>query len=348
MPVENIWFVLVGFMLAMYAVFDGFDLGVGALHLWVGRTPDERRLTLRTIGPVWDGNEVWLLAAGGTLYFAFPGLYAAGFSGFYLALMLVLWLLILRGIAVEFRNHVARPMWIRFWDVVFGFSSLLLALFFGVALGNIVRGVPLNGQGWFFTPLWTDFSVGPNPGILDGYTVLAGLTAVAAVLHHASLWLVLKTEGLVETRAKRAARWSWWGLIGVGAALTIATFQVQPQIAESLSSRPWGIVFPLSALAFLLTARFLANGGKACGAFLASSAFLTAALVSVVYGIYPMVLPASTGREMALTVQNTAAPAYGLKIGLAWWIPGMVLVAAYFVYMYRNFRGKVRLEEIGY
>src|SRR5277367_6789127 len=153
----TIWFCLVAVMIAGYVVLDGFDIGVGILHLWLARTDDERRVLIRTIGPVWDGNEVWLLAAGGTLFFAFPALYAAGFSGFYLPLMIVLWLLMLRGISIEFRNHLAGPVWAPLWDVVFSGSSALLAIFYGAALGNVVRGVPLDGSGFFFVPLWTNF-----------------------------------------------------------------------------------------------------------------------------------------------------------------------------------------------
>jgi len=147
---------------------DGFDLGAGAIHLVVARSDGERRLVLRSIGPVWDGNEVWLIAAGGTLYFAFPALYAASFSGFYLPLMIVLWLLMLRGIAIEFRSHVDSPAWTPVWDVVFSLSSLLLVVFYGAALGNVMRGVPLTAEGWFFEPLWTDLRVGPEAGSSTG------------------------------------------------------------------------------------------------------------------------------------------------------------------------------------
>src|ERR1700685_2406192 len=159
-------------MIAGYVVLDGFDIGVGILHLYLARTDDERRVLLRTIGPVWDGNEVWLIAAGGTLYFAFPALYAASFSGFYLPLMMVLWLLILRGVSIEFRSHVGGRIWSVFWDGTFALASILLAIFFGAALGNVVRGVPLDASGNFFEPLWTDFKLGPQVGILDWYTVL--------------------------------------------------------------------------------------------------------------------------------------------------------------------------------
>jgi cytochrome bd ubiquinol oxidase subunit II len=139
---ETLWFVLVSFMLAMYVILDGFDLGAGIIHLFVGRTDQERRLILNAIGPVWDGNEVWILAAGGTLYFAFPLVYASSFSGFYLPLIIVLWLLMLRGLGIEFRHQIHNPMWSKFWDVVFSFASILLAIFLGAALGNVVRGVP--------------------------------------------------------------------------------------------------------------------------------------------------------------------------------------------------------------
>ena len=160
---ETVWFCLVAVMIAMYVVLDGFDLGAGAVHLFVARTDAERRAVLRSIGPVWDGNEVWLLAGGGTLYFAFPALYASSFSGFYLPLMMVLWLLILRGIAIEFRNHLQSLVWQPLWDAVFSRASALLAIFFGAALGNVVRGVPLDRAGTFFLPLWTDFTVGKEP-----------------------------------------------------------------------------------------------------------------------------------------------------------------------------------------
>ena len=145
------WFLLVAGMIAAYVVLDGFDLGVGALYLFIASTDRERKLLLRTFGPVWDGNEVWLLAAGGTLYFAFPLLYASAFSGFYLPLMIVLWLLIFRGIGVELRAHVDSAVWRGFFDGCFAFSSLLLTIFYGAALGNVVRGVPLNADGYFIT-----------------------------------------------------------------------------------------------------------------------------------------------------------------------------------------------------
>src|SRR5437016_5715225 len=192
---ETVWFILVALMLTAYVVLDGFDLGVGIISPLVARDQTERRLVLRTIGPVWDGNEVWLLAAGGALYFAFPMLYASSFSGFYLPLMMVLWLLMLRGIGVEMRSHIGDPMRKSFCDFIFSGSSLLLAIFFGAAIGNVVRGVPLNAEGYFFEALWTNFKTGTNPGILDWYTVLTGVVALAALTTHGSLYVAAKTEG---------------------------------------------------------------------------------------------------------------------------------------------------------
>src|SRR5579883_2041940 len=153
----TVWFILVSVMIAAYVVLDGFDLGAGIIYLVAGHTTEERRKILRSIGPVWDGNEVWLLAAGGTLYFAYPQLYASGFSGFYLPLMMVLWLLMLRAIGIEFRTHLEERVWQHFFDAIFGLASILLAIFYGAALGNVIRGVPLNASGYFFEPLWTNW-----------------------------------------------------------------------------------------------------------------------------------------------------------------------------------------------
>jgi cytochrome bd ubiquinol oxidase subunit II len=342
---ETVWFCLVAIMIAMYVVLDGFDLGAGAIHLLVAKNQAERKLVLRSIGPVWDGNEVWLLAAGGTLYFAFPDLYASSFSGFYLPLMIVLWLLILRGISIEFRDQVPSALWISFWDVVFSFSSLLLAVFYGAALGNVVRGVPLDANGYFFEALWTDFRLGPDTGILDWYTILVGVGALATLVLHGALWVAMKTEGPVHERSCRLARVVWWAVALVTGLVTLVTFRVQPHVPTALSHRPWGYVFPLLALAGLISVRvFLARAGD-WKSFLASCAYIVGMLTSVVFGLYPLVLPASTDPAFSLTVENAKAGDYGLRIGLVWWILGMILVTGYFVFTYRHFAGKVQAGE---
>src|SRR6202789_3855947 len=206
----TLWFWIVVLMLTAYVILDGFDLGVGIIYLFVARTEPENDQVLRSIGPVWDGNEVWLIAAGGTLFFAFPALYASAFSGFYLPLMMVLWLLILRGISVEFRRHLEHPVWGSFWDPIFCGSSALLAIFLGAALGNVIRGAPLDAAGDFFLPLWTDFRPGADPGILDWYTLLCGVTALSVLTLHGLAWLALKTDGPVHERAERLIKRVWW------------------------------------------------------------------------------------------------------------------------------------------
>jgi cytochrome d ubiquinol oxidase subunit II len=344
---ETVWFCLVALLLAMYVVLDGFDLGAGVAHLLVARTEPERRAVLASIGPVWDGNEVFLLAGGGTLYFAFPALYASSFSGFYLPLMVVLWLLILRGIAVEFRNHLTGAVWRPLWDAVFAGSSGLLAIFFGAALGNVVRGVPLDRAGEFFLPLWTDFGAGGvsvhDVGILDWYTILIALAALLTLTVHGCLWIVLKTEGAVEDRARALAARLWWGLGAAVLAVTAASFAVQPHLAGQFSAHPWGAVFPLTAVAGLSGMRLLRGRRAGLDSFLSSCLFIIGMLTSAAFGLYPFVLPSNTDAALSLTVLNSAAPAYGLEIGLVWFIPGMLLTAGYFTYTYRSFAGKVRV-----
>src|SRR3569833_1063006 len=198
-----IWYWLVAVMIVGYVELDGFDLGVGILHLFLPRTEGEKRSSLRSIGPVWDGNEVWLLAGGGTLDFAFPLLYASAFSGLYLPLMIVLWLLVLRGVTLELRNHIDVGVWLALLDGVFGHSSALLAIFYGAALANVLRGVPLQADGYFFLPLWTNFQPGLHPGILDWYTLIGGLVALVALTLHGALWLTIKVSGNLEQRACR-------------------------------------------------------------------------------------------------------------------------------------------------
>src|SRR5437016_477065 len=230
---ETLWFIIVAVMLTAYVVLDGFDLGAGIIYLIAAKTDGERRAVLRAIGPVWDGNEVWLIAAAGTLYFAFPQLYASSFSGFYLPLMMVLWLLILRGIGIEARTHVHNPVWQNFFDAVFSASSILLAVFFGAALGNVVRGVPLDSTGYFFEPLWTNFRLGDDTGILDWYTIQVGVLALLALMMHGGVWVQMKTSGQVNARGGKVAGRAWWGVLTLTALVTAFTFRIQPQDRKS-------------------------------------------------------------------------------------------------------------------
>jgi cytochrome d ubiquinol oxidase subunit II len=340
----TIWFCLVAFMIIVYVLLDGFDLGAGAIHLLVAKTDAERRQMLASIGPVWDGNEVWLIAAGGTLYFAFPALYASAFSGFYLPLMIVLWLLILRGTSIEFRNHIKSAVWDPLWDFVFCASSLLLAVFLGAALGNVVRGVPLDSSSYFFEPLWTDFGLGDATGILDWYTILVGVLSMFALAMHGSLWVQMKTTGGASVRAGKLAGKLWWGVLVLTAVVTSMSLRVQPQILVNLKKWPLGLLFPLLGIAGMAGVFFALRKGNERGAFCASCAYLAGMLTSVVFGVYPLVLPARNP-AYSLTIWNTKASAYGLKIGLVWWTIGVILAVAYSTLVYRSFAGKVVIDK---
>jgi hypothetical protein len=242
---ETFWFVAVALMLTVYVVLDGFDLGAGIIHHVAAKTEAERRGILRAIGPVWDGNEVWLIAAGGTLFFSFPVLYAASFSGFYLPLMMVLWLLMLRALGIELRGHVDDPLWRRFWDFTFAGSSAALAMFLGAALGNVIRGVPLGAERVFFEPLWTDFLPIGRTGILDWYTVLTGIVAFAALAVHGANYIALKTEGSVQMRARQVGQRAGWGftvLVAISQAETTGPSRVPIFLGLSRRNARWGRV----------------------------------------------------------------------------------------------------------
>jgi cytochrome bd ubiquinol oxidase subunit II len=345
---ETVWFMIVAVMVAAYVVLDGFDLGAGVIYLAATKTADERRRIMRAIGPVWDGNEVWLLAAGGTLYFAFPLLYASSFSGFYLPLMMVLWLLMLRGIGIELRSHMHNPVWVGFFDVIFSVSSVLLCIFFGAALGNVVRGVPLRPDQYFFEPLWTNFRVGTDNGILDWYTVLTGVIALVTLTTHGSLYVAVKTEDELNGRARRVAQWLWPVQLLLTIAGLIATVAIRPGVLDNYKHHAVGFAIPVlvfGALAVMMHGMIKRTDKMA---FVASGVYIVGMLVGAAFGLYPVVLPASTDPALNLTIYNTAAGAHGLTVGLVWWSLGMVLALGYFFFLFRMFRGKVRLEGEGY
>lgn len=344
---ETFWFSAVGFMLTMYVILDGFDLGAGIIHLFVARSDNDRRLVLNAIGPVWDGNEVWLIAAGGTLYFAFPKVYASSFSGFYLPLMIVLWLLMLRAIGIEFRHHIHHPMWKSFWDVVFSVASILLTIFFGAALGNVVRGVPLNADGYFFEPLWTTFTVVPEAGILDWFTVIMGSVAFVTLTAHGGNFIAMKTDGELQRRAREFAAVAWLGTLMTSVAALIATSIIRPTIWDNFGTDWWGYLFPAAGLLGWLGGFYFQRKKEDTKAFIASSIFIAGMATSTAFGLFPNLLPASTDPSFSLTIHNTAASEYGHSVGLVWWIIGVTIAIGYFVYLFYSFRGKIKLPAEG-
>lgn len=343
-----IWFWLVAVMIVGYVVLDGFDLGVGVLHLFLARDENERRATLRSIGPVWDGNEVWLLAGGGTLYFAFPLLYASAFSGFYLPLMIVLWLLILRGISLELRNHLDMGVWRRLLDGLFGIASALLTIFYGAALANVIRGVPLRADGYFFLPLWTNWTPGENPGILDWYTIIGGLVALVALTLHGALWLTIKISGDLAERARRIVNPLWMALAALTLVSLIATVAVRPQTLDNYYQYPFTFIVPAGVLASLAGILLWNRNGQPLKAFLASSVYLFFMLAGACWGLYPTLLPASTRSGFDITLDRAISGPHTLAVGLVWWLFGMTVAIGYVVFVYSRFKGKVDAEAGGH
>jgi len=336
-----VWFWLVAIMITAYVVLDGFDLGAGVLHLFIAKTDQERRTVLRTIGPVWDGNEVWLIAGGGTLYFAFPWLYASGFSGFYLPLMIVLWLLILRGIGIELRAHLDSTVWRGFFDGCFAISSVLLTVFFGAALGNVVRGVPLQKDGYFFLPLWTNWRVGAQPGILDWYTVIAGLVSLVALTMHGAHYIVLKTSGDIAERTRRIAATFWPLLLVLTFVSLWATLRIRPELLNNYRRYPVLFAVPIGVAVSLMAMRAYRRRNKEKAAFLSSCFYLIFMLVGAAAGVYPNLLASTTDPALNITVSNAATGRYALSVGLVFWGIGMAMAVGYSVFVYRMFRGKV-------
>lgn len=345
---DALWFAIVSGMLAIYVVLDGFDFGVGIVHLFVARSDDERRTVLSAIGPLWDGNEVWLIASGGVLFMSFPKVYATAFSGFYLALMIVLWLLILRGVALEFRSHQEVSVWKEFWDAVFAIASSLLAFIFGVALGNLVRGVPIGENGLPGMPLFTNFLTGKHPGIFDWYTILVGLFAFGALAGHGALFLDWRTQGVVQDRCHSLAKTIWKILGPVWILVTLATAVVQPEIFPNLLTRFWSVFFVILALGGFASVFYCLHHRHSLGSFLSSCVFLLGLSVTTFIGNYPNWLRSTIDPALSLTSHNSISTHYALNIGIAWLTGGFALVCGYFCYLYGSFRGKVSGNDHGH
>jgi cytochrome bd ubiquinol oxidase subunit II len=343
---ETAWFIIVTVMLAMYVVLDGFDFGVGMVYPFVAQTEADRRTVRTSIGPVWNANEVWLIAAGAVLFFAYPKAYAAGFSGFYLALILVLWLLIFRGLALELRAQVDHVLWRQAWDAAFSISSLLLAIVFGTALGNLIRGVPLNQDGYFFVPFWTDFQPGSAPGIIDWFTVLLGLSSAVILAFHGANYLAMKTEGLLYQRTVSAAWILGWVSAGYTALTVMTVPMVQPSLRLNFTGHPVVYLAPLIGAIALGYSMYFRFRRRDTSAFLASSVFIFLMLVSVMFGMYPYILVSTTDRAFSLTVFNAATDSYGLTAGIMWFVVGALLILAYQIYLHSQFRGKTQADDV--
>ena len=344
-------------MLTIFIILDGADFGAGIVHLFIARDEKDRNSILKAIGPFWDGNEVWLIAAGGVMFFAFPKLYASVFSGFYLPLIIVLWLLIFRAIGLEFRNLVNNKLWETIWDKSFGIASLLLALFFGAALGNVVRGVNLGGvvdgvskfeSLYFFNPLWNEYfsPLVANKGILDWFTIILGVIAIVTLTIHGAAWIVLKTNSSINGKLKNVIFKLSILLIPLIIISILAWLWVKPNAMSNYFEYPVLWVFPMTVL-IGLTGLFRANNFKKdSSAFIFSSVFIVGAFGSTVASLFPVLLPSSNSLNPSLTIFNASTSEYGLNVGIIWWTFAIILVLGYFYYVHHVFKGKV--DDIEY
>jgi len=339
------WYVIVSFMLIVYVALDGRNFGAGMLHWLVARTPEERRQVVAAIGPLWSWHEVWLVGFGGTLVAVFPKLMASAFSGYYLALFLILWSLILRGISPEMDGHIKDRLWQGFWDFTFVFSNFLLAILFGAAAGNVSRGVPLDAAGNFSMPFFTDFGVRGHVGLLDWYTVSVAIFAVVILAAHGATYLMLKTEGPVHDRSARYAKYLWWAVVPLFVAISMESWVVRPEVLSHAIGNPFcwlGLLGTLAAAGLLISGF---AGRKEMRAFLGSNFVLVGLLATGAASIFPVMLHSTLAPEDSLTAYNVAGGAKSLLLASIWWPVGFILATIYFFFISQRYAGKVSVKR---
>ena len=335
---NTIWFFLILILLTGYAILDGFDLGIGALHLFV-KDDMERRVMINSIGPVWDGNEVWLVTGGGALFAAFPDVYATVFSGFYTALMILLFMLIFRAVAIEFRSKQAMKWWRQMWDIAFSIASILIAFLAGVALGNLITGVPIGADKEFIGTFW---------GMINPYTVLVGITTVALFMMHGAIYGVMKTEGELHKKLRGWVNNTIIFFVICYITTTMATLIYYPQMIERFKEFP--ALFILAILNMLAIANIprAILKGKDFFAFLSSSAAIAALLFLFAIGLFPNIVYAPNNPAHSLNIYNAASSQKTLEIMLIIALVGIPFVLAYTISIYWIFRGKVKLTSMSY
>jgi len=356
---ELFWFIIIGIVLVVFFILDGYDFGAGIIHLFFAKTEKDKEVITKSAGLFWDSNEVWLVAGGGMLFMAFPTFYASVFSGFYLPLIIVLWLIVFRAIGLEFRSQFKFQMWKDIWDKAFGVSSLLLALFFGIALGNIVRGVNLGGvqdgvsvyEGhYFFLPLW-DSSFSPlteTPGVIDWFTIVIGLITVVTLAIHGANWIILKTNASINLQLKRV-------VFNLNIALTVLTIFslsvwqiVNPNSLNNFLDKPYLIVFPIIYFTGLVGTFYVKKSKKDIYPFIFSTLLILGGITSSIASIFPVILPSTNSVNEDLTIYNTAATEYGLSVAMYWGILGFVLLFVYMIIQKRLMGGKIDKMDYGH
>jgi len=324
-------FWLLAFMLTLYVLLDGYDLGIAIITPFVARTEEERLASIRCIGPFWNGNEVWLIATGAVLFALFPQAYASAFSGFYLAFMVVLWLLMVRGIAIELREHFPSRIWHDFWDACFFLASALLVLLFGVTLGNLLRGLPLDASGFF---------LGTFAFLLNPYALLVGVFAIAALALHGTAFLMLRLNGAPSDRARTAFSRLWNAVLAAYIIVTAWTLFLHDSIGEI---RPFVIAMVTLSVASLFAIRVACTQKRELLTFLASAAFLATLLVATAGTIFPYLLPAYANSLNGISIYSAAPSSLSLITALVFTAVGLILLIAYSTIVWRRLAGKIQL-----
>lgn len=333
---QTVWFMLWGILWAVYFMLDGFDLGLGTLKPFIVKTEEERRIGYNAMGPFWDGNEVWLITAGGVTFAAFPTTYAVMFSTLYSPLLIILFALILRGVAFEYRGKVDSKAWKSLWDACHWIGSFVPALLFGVAFANIFKGLPIDGEGVLHGNLLT---------LLNPYGILGGLLFVLLFLVHGALWLAIKSEGDLEARAGRTASLLWWPLLIVAVAFLAASWVATP-LWKNYLANPALLVIPLIAVVALLGVKFFIVGGSWWKAWFSSCGVIVGATLFGVAGLFPNLLPSSLSPEYSLTAFNSSSSPMTLKIMLVVALVMVPIVILYQAWGYYIFRGKVTADSL--
>lgn len=335
---NTIWFILIGILFAGYAILDGFDLGVGALHLLAKKDID-RRIFLNSIGPVWDGNEVWLVTGGGALFAAFPHVYATVFSGFYTAFILLIFTLVFRAVAIEFRSKKESPVWRQTWDIAFSISSILIAFLMGVALGNIIIGIPLDENKEYIGSFWQ---------LLNPYALLVGITTVALFMMHGAIYLAMKTEGELQLKVRGWINNTIIFFVIMYVSTTMITLTFFPHMVENIKKYP--IFFAIALLNMLAIANIPReiHRGKDFNAFLSSCASILALLTLFAIGIFPNIVISNPNPQNSINIYNGASSEKTLEIMLIIAIIGVPFVIAYTTAIYWVFRGKTKINELSY
>jgi len=338
MDLNTIWFWLFSGLIIGYAILDGFDFGVGILSLF-GRNEKERRIHFNAIGPVWDGNEVWLIVGGGALFAAFPAVYATVFSGFYLALILLLAALIFRAVSFEFRNKVDSPAWRRIWDWAFGLGSLLPAVLFGIAIGNILHGVPIDSNG--------NYS-GTFLSLLNPYSIGVGLLSLVLFTMHGAIYLATKSDGDLQDRCQKWATHLWMDYVSIYVIITVWTWLASPFLFKDSVGNPLSIIFIIILLGSIVYLPILLKARKFNRAFLFSSLIIAAMVGQMALSLYPRLVPSSIDLHNSLTIYNSSSSPLALQTMLVIALIGIPIVIVYSIFIHYVFRGKVEITEESY